>query len=93
MASISTSPNGSGQFDREEQGPRLAEKLGFPELVDLSDELDSRLIEERNDALMEIGFVHLVDLGGNLERKTEPVRNLDRAIGSLFREMRPRNAR
>ena len=47
MDSIMTSPKGSGEIDRKNQGPRLAEKFALFGLVDFADELDQRMIEHR----------------------------------------------
>ena len=63
--------------DRKEQRPRLAQKFALAALVDLSDELDARQVEQRHDLLAEIGFVDLVDLGGDLERDTQRLRDLE----------------
>ena len=54
--------------DREKQRECLAKKFGFLLLVDFADKFDITSLETRLDCLFEIGDIHFVDLGCDLER-------------------------
>ena len=58
-------------IDREDQGARVPEELRLAALVDLADEFNAGLVEQGCDDLAKIGFIHLVDLGRDLERQAE----------------------
>ncbi len=70
--------------DREQQRPGLAQELALGALVDLADEFHARLVEQRFDLLAEIGFVDLVDLGGDLDGDSACARDADGAVGPLL---------
>src|SRR6185436_13365273 len=71
--------------DREHERARAAEKRALLPLVDLADELDSRLAEERPDDLLEVDLVgSLGDLRGDLERHARAARDLDGAVATLL---------
>ena len=79
-------------IDREQERPRLAQEFGLAALVDLADELDPRIAQQRCDRFAEIVFIDLVDFGcdlqGNAERPCYP----NGTVRPLFGEIRPRNA-
>ena len=79
-------------IDREQEGLCLAEESGLASLIDLADELDPRIAQQRCDLVAEIGFVGLVDLGGDLQANAERPRYPNGAVRPLFGEIRPRNA-
>ncbi len=54
-------------------------------LIDLSDELYVRTIDERQDIIAEVVFIDLVDLGCNLQRDASGSRYSYRAVRTLFR--------
>ena len=85
MASIITRPKGSGQSIGKEKCAGAAEKLSFLTLVDLADELDARLAEQRLDDVVEIDEVGLVDLGRDFQRNAGLVRDHDGAVETLLR--------
>ena len=93
MASIMTRPKGSGQSIGVRSPIAPPRKSDFCCVADLADELDSRLIEERLDLLVEIVGVDPVHLGGDLERDAALTATRI-ALGRPFSgEMRPRKAR
>jgi hypothetical protein len=53
--------------------------------IDLADELDQRMVEERLDLFLEVLLVDLVDLRSNLERHAGANRDLDRPVRALLR--------
>src|SRR5262249_10352511 len=63
--------------DRKQQGARLAEEGYLGCLVDLADELDRRVIEERGHDLGVISFVDAVDFGRDLEPPTAALGDAD----------------
>jgi hypothetical protein len=79
--------------DREEQRARVAEKLVLVLLADLADVLDQRMVEQRADVALEVGFVGGVDLGRYAQRLPARQRDGDGAIDPFLGEMRPTNAR
>jgi hypothetical protein len=58
-------------IDREQKRLRLAQEFGLAALIDLANELDPRIPEQRRDLFAEISFVDPVDFGGNLQGNTE----------------------
>ena len=94
IASIITSPNGSGQSIGNSSAAALPRNSDFSVVADLADEFDQRIVEQRLDLLVEIGAVGGVDLGGDLQRHARaPWRSRSRGPGRFSGEMRPRNAR
>ena len=51
----------------KQQSRCLAEEFCFVTLVDLSDELYARVIDERQYSVAEVVFIDLVDFGGDLQ--------------------------
>ena len=78
-------------IDREQERLRLAQEFGLAALIDLADELDPRIAQQRYDLFVEIGFIDLVDFGGDLQGNAERPCYPNGAVGPLFGEMRPRN--
>src|SRR5215831_874446 len=54
MASIITSPNGSGQSIGKQQGRGICEEILLGPFVDLPDDLDLLAVDQRLDLLLEI---------------------------------------
>ena len=80
-------------IDREqEQRLRLAQEFGLAALIDLANELDPRIAQQRCDLFAEIGFIDLVDFGGDLQGNAERPCYPNGAVRPLFGEIRPRNA-
>ena len=84
-----------GPIDREQERVRLAQEFGLAALIDLADELDPRIAQQRYDRFVEVGFVDLVDFGSDLQGNAQ--RPCVRAIrmarsGRFSGEIRPRNA-
>jgi len=52
-------------IDREQKRLRLAQEFGLAALIDLADELDPRIVQQRYNLFAEIGFIDLVDFGGD----------------------------
>jgi len=76
-------------IDREQKRLCLAQEFGLAALIDLADELDPRIAQQRCDLFTEIGFIELVNLGGDLQGNAE--RRMARS-GRFSGEIRPRNA-
>ena len=85
MASIMTRPNGSGQSTGKRTARASPRKSDLFALVDLPDKLDTGQVEQRHDALAEIGFIDLIHLGRDLQRHTQRLRYLNGPVGSFFR--------
>ena len=79
-------------IDREQERPRLAQEFGLAALVDLADELDPRVAQQRRDLFAEIGFIDLVDFGGDLQRDAERPCYPNGTIRPLLGRDWPRNA-
>jgi hypothetical protein len=85
IASIITRPNGSGHSDWEQERQRLGKELGLAALIDLTDELDSRIAQQqRCNLFAKIGFIDLVDFGGDLEANAERTCYRNGAVRPLF---------
>ena len=79
-------------IDREQERLRLAQEFGLAALIDLADELDPRIPQQRCDRFAEIVFVDLVDFGGD-PRGMPSVRAIRMARSGRFSgEIGPRNA-
>ena len=86
IASIITMPNGSGQSIGNSNASASPRNCAFLLLVDLADEFDfGILIDHRPDALLPIVLVDAIDLGGDLERRADASRDLDRPVGAFLR--------
>ena len=70
--------------DRHDQREGAAQKLGLLRVGDLPDKFDMRFGEERLNHLLEIVVVDCVDFGGDLERQSAALGNMDRAINPLL---------
>jgi hypothetical protein len=77
IASIITSPNGSGQSIGNSSA-------AAPPIADLADVLDQRMVQQRLDHLVEIPRVGEIDLGGHLQRHAQALGDLDRLVGPLL---------
>ena len=62
-------------IDWEQESPRIAQELTLLALINLADELDARLVEERCNLGLEVYLVDLVDFGRDFERKADGVGN------------------
>jgi hypothetical protein len=71
-------------IDRKQKRQRLAQEFGLAALIDLADELDPRIVQQRRDLFAKIAFIGLVDFGGDFQRNTERPCYPDGAVGSLF---------
>ena len=71
-------------IDREQKRLRLAEEFGLAVLIDLADELDPRIAQQRCDLFAEIGFIDLVNFGGDLQGNAERPRYTDCAVRPLL---------
>ena len=85
MASIITSPNGSGQSIGTSSAIAPLRNSGFVLVGDLADVFDIRAVDQRLDLLLEIVLVGLVDLGRDLQRNAALRRDADGAVDALFR--------
>ena len=86
MASIEHQAERLGPIDREQQRPRIAQELRLLALVDLTHELDIRVLgHQRRHDVIPIRAVNAVDLGGDLERQAGASRDLDGAVRPLLR--------
>ena len=83
IASMTTSPNGSGQSIGKTSAAALAEELRLLRLVDLADIFDRVAVDQRLDRLAEIGWIVVVDLGGDLQLHAGAAGDLDGAVGPL----------
>src|ERR1700730_420419 len=72
-------------IDREQKGLRLTQEFGLAALIDLAQDLNLRIAQQRCDLFAEIGFIALVDFGGDLQGNAERPRYPDGAIRPLFR--------
>ena len=94
IASIITSPNGSGQSIGNSSARASPRNSFFSSLADLAEELDVRLGEQRLDLPLEVVAVRRVDLGGDLQRHAGRARRSRwRGRARFSGEMRPRKAR
>jgi hypothetical protein len=89
MASIMTMPNGSGQSNGKQEGSRVAQESALRALVDLSDELDARLVQQRCNLAPEVGLVDTVHLGRDLERQADGAGDCNRPVDALLRRYGP----
>jgi hypothetical protein len=71
-------------IDREQKRLRLAQEFGLAALIDLADELDVRIAQQRCDLFPEIGFIDLVDFGGDLQGNAERPCYPNGAVRPLF---------
>ena len=79
-------------IDREQKRLRLAQEFGLAALIDLADELDPRIAQQRCDLFAEIGFIGLVDFGGDLQGNAKRRAIRMARSGRFSGEIRPRNA-
>ena len=84
MASIITSPNGSGQSTGNNRAAASPKNFVFSRSL-IPDELYAWAINKREYILAEVVLIDLVDLGGDLQRDASGVRYSNRAIRALFR--------
>ena len=68
IASIMTSPKGSGQSIGNKQRHRPTEKFSFVAVADLTDELHPRTLEQSFDLVIVVIEIGFVDLGRDLQR-------------------------
>ncbi len=85
-------PEGFRPIDREEERARIREEILLFVLVDLADELDVRLGEQRNDHLVEIELIGGVDFGGGLDPAIRTPRQANGEIGPLLRRDAPKES-
>ena len=71
-------------IDREQKCMRLAQEFGLAALIDLADELDPRIAQQRYDLFVEIGLVDLVDFVIDLKRNAERPCDPNGAVGPLL---------
>jgi hypothetical protein len=71
-------------IDREQKRLRLAQEFGLAALIDLANELDPRIAQQRYDSFAEIGFIDLVDFGGDLQGNAERPCYPNGAVRPLF---------
>src|SRR6202048_2387947 len=50
---------------------RAGQKFGLAAFIDLADELDPRIAQQRYDFFAKVGFIDLVDFGSDLQRNAE----------------------
>ncbi|CAM2163741.1 hypothetical protein BO443_120084 [Burkholderia orbicola] len=70
--------------DREQQRLRAGQERRLLCFVDLADEFDVRLAEQRLDHFLEVVGVGLVDLRGDLQRQPALRGDADRGVDALF---------
>src|SRR5687768_14420939 len=70
--------------DWEQESQGIPEKTTLFVLVDLANELNKRMVEQGPNHLLEIVLVGLIHLGGDLERNSGTLRDLDGAVGALL---------
>ncbi len=94
MASIMTSPKGSGQSMGNRSARASPKELRLLAFVDFPHELNAAtVIEKRLDLGLEIRLVRFVDLCGDLQRYAAARAILMARSGRFSAEIRPRNAR
>src|ERR1700730_3427151 len=71
-------------IDWEQQRLRLAQAFGLAALIDLAEELDPRIAQQRCNLFAEIVFIALVDFGGDLQGNAKRPRYPDGAIRTLL---------
>jgi hypothetical protein len=79
-----TRPNGSGQSMGKSRPPRVGKELEGLQLVEFTDELDQRVIQEPTNLALEIRPVRMIDLSGDHEGQLELLRNRDGEIRTLL---------
>ena len=84
MASIITSPKGSGQSIGTIKAMARLKNSDFCASVDFPDEFDIRFCEKRLDHLLEIIVIDRVDFGRDLQRQSASLGDVDRAINPLL---------
>src|ERR1700738_3973598 len=80
IASIMTSPKGSGQSIRKSSAiarPRNS-PLSFVAVIDLTDELHPRTLEQSSDLCIVVSKIRFVDLGRDFQRDSGAAGNFDR---------------
>jgi hypothetical protein len=82
-------PERLGPVDREEQRRGPADQGLLVALAELSDVLHQRMVEERPDAVAEVGRIRRVDLGGDAQRPAAAHRDLDGPVDALLRGHAP----
>ena len=85
IASIITRPKGSGQSIGNSSARACPRKIALGAFVDLANELDQGMVEQRWNDLLEVGLVGPVDLGGDLQRHASLRRNVNGSVRPLFR--------
>ena len=85
MASIMTSPKGSGQSIGTISAMARLREFGLLRVGDLPNEFDIRFGEKRLDHLLEIVLIDCIDFGRDLERQSAALGDVDRAINPLLR--------
>jgi hypothetical protein len=68
-------------IDREQKRLRIAQEFGLAALIDLANELDPRIAQQRYDSFAEIGFIDLVDFGGDLQGNAERQMGVCKFVG------------
>ena len=86
IASIMTSPKGSGHSIGNSRAAASPRNLGFSRSRDLADEFDVRMgVDQRLDRLLPVGLIDAVDLGRHLQSSADPRRDFDSLRRTLFR--------
>ena len=83
IASITTSPNGSGQSIGNNSAAALPRKAAFSASPISPIYSTSIAVDQRLDRVVEIGAIVVADLGGDLELQPGPPGDLDGAVGPL----------
>src|SRR5690606_29969276 len=78
-------PERLGPVDREQQRARIAQEPALAALVDLADEFDAGLIQQRCNLALEIRLVDAVDLRRDLQRQADGAGYGYRAVDALLR--------
>ena len=73
-----------GPVDGEQQAARLAQEARLAALVDLADELDAGLSQQRLDLGLEVLLVDAIDLGRDLQRNADGARDADGPVDALL---------
>jgi len=71
--------------DGEQQRAGAAEEGGLADVLDLPDEFDERIVEERRDDALDVLAIVCVDLGGDAQRHAHALGHLDGDLGLLLR--------
>lgn len=71
--------------NRKQQGTRITQKAVFFLLIDFAYEIDQRMAQQRLDCFIEITFIHLIDFGGDAQRRIAAQGNFYCPVEPLFR--------